>query len=205
MLLTRQYMLLFPSCSPSGFCNHEFKAKETIIVMLFKLVPTRALGKLQSRCSAAWSLSLDEDTVNGWSERCCAEGRGSKVMGWARPGFDAETASGWEGSLCLLLAARGYRKTHRFARDLLICCDTPVPTTCVTLSPGPLCCTTIHSLALCHTAVACPAAPPGRMASLLNYSPVIEPELSFQRAQPTLCTPPNTCSGMSAKLPGSLV
>lgn len=94
MLLTQQYMLLFPSCSPSGFCNHEFKAKETIIVMLFKLVPTR--GNLRSRCSVAWLLSLAEDTVNGRSERCCtwSEGRGSKVMGWAYPGFDIQTVWG---------------------------------------------------------------------------------------------------------------
>lgn len=152
MLLTQQCMLLFPSYSPSGFCNHEFKAQETIIVMLFKLVPTRGLRKSRSRCSAAWLLSLDEDTVNGRSERCCTwpEGRGSKVMGWAYPGFDIQTASGGQGgSLCLLLA-----------RDLLICCDTPVPTTCVTLCPGLLYCGTIHSLALCHTAVACVLPPP---------------------------------------------
>lgn len=62
--------------------------------------------------------------------------------------------------------------------------------------------TALHSVTL-QWPVSC--RPPGRMASLLNHSPVIEPELSFQRAQPTHCTPPNTCSGMSAKLPRSLV
>lgn len=62
--------------------------------------------------------------------------------------------------------------------------------------------TALHSVTL-QWPVSC--RPPGRMASLLNHSPVIEPELSFQRAQPTLRTPPNTCSGMSAKLPHSLV
>lgn len=44
------------------------------------------------------------------------------------------------------------------------------------------------------------AAPPGRMASLLNHGPVILPELSFQKAQPLLCTLPTRSSGTSANL-----
>lgn len=55
--------------------------------------------------------------------------------------------------------------------------------------------TVLHSVTLQW-----PAAPPGRMASLLDRSPVILPELSFQKAQPRLCALPTASSGMSANL-----
>ena len=86
---------------------------------------------------------------------------------------------------------------------LVIYCDTPpscdpsIPlSTRVTLCPW----TDVvlrgltQSCTLSHCSGRWPAAPPGRMASLLNHNPVILPELSFQRAQPSLCTAPTSSS-----------
>lgn len=116
--------------------------------------------------------------------------------------------------LFLLPAACGYQThkilvcEHILQETLVIYCDTPLSrdpsiplSTCVPalmLCWGSLALT--QSRTLSHCSGLWPGAPPGRMASLLNHNPVILPELSFQKAQPSLCAAPTRSSGMSPDL-----